>query len=268
MQIAPGLDIGIIFLVMMATGGVYGIVIGGWASNNKYSFFGGLRSVAQMLSYEVPFGLCLLCMVLMTGNLRLEVVVEKQLQFGWFILYQPITFILMFVCALAECNRLPFDTPEAEQELVVGYHTEYSSMEFGMFFLGEYAHIIASSALLSTLFLGGWHFPMLTPAVEGGIFQTIIKLAVISAKIFVFIFVFMLARWTLPRFRFDQTLRIGWLGLVPMSMSLVILTGVMTYLKLERTVWMTLANIGVVVAAYLVGWLVMLTKKKLPEEAV
>jgi NADH-quinone oxidoreductase subunit H len=257
LQIVPGLDVGIVYVVTVAIGAVYGVLLGGWASNNKYAFFGSLRAVAQILSYEIPLGVCLLCVFLLVSDLRLETVVHRQMETGWhwLVFYQPAVFFIMLVTVFAETNRLPFDTPEAEQEIVAGYHTEFSSMEFGMYFLGEYAHLIASSALLVTLFLGGWHFPGLTPDVVGGLGQTILKLFVFSVKTVVMILIFMWARWTLPRFRFDQILRLGWTGLLPLSLILLAITGVFTYFGLAWTVWMTLANIGVLAGALAWSWL-------------
>jgi len=161
--------------------------------------------------------------------------------------------LVFLICAFAEANRLPFDLPESEQELVGGFHTEYSSMKFAMFFLGEYSHLIGSSALLVTLFLGGWHLPYLTPAVEGGIGQTLLKAAIFSGKVVVMIFVFMWVRWTLPRFRFDQLLRYGWCGLLPASLVLLCVSGVLAYLGLARTVWMLVGNVAVLVGVY--GWM-------------
>ncbi|NLX06529.1 MAG: NADH-quinone oxidoreductase subunit NuoH [Phycisphaerae bacterium] len=252
-QIAPGLDIGVLYVVMIATASVYGIILGGWASNSKYPFFGALRGASQMLSYEAPLGLALLSVVLLAGDLRPEAIVARQAAEGWFILYQPAVFLVFLICAFAEANRLPFDLPESEQELVGGFHTEYSSMKFAMFFLGEYSHLIGSSALLVTLFLGGWHLPYLTPAVEGGIGQTLLKAAIFSGKVVVMIFVFMWVRWTLPRFRFDQLLRYGWCGLLPASLVLLCVSGVLAYLGLARTVWMLVGNVAVLVGVY--GWM-------------
>lgn len=249
-QIAPGLDIGILFIVMISTCGVYGVVLGGWSSNSKYSFYGAIRAVAQMLSYEVPLGLTLLSVILLAGELRPEAIVERQLQHGWLVIYHPGVFLVMFVCILAEANRVPFDLPETEQELVGGYHTEYSSMKFAMFFMGEYAHIIAASALMVTLFFGGWHLPYLTPTVEGGIGQTILKLSIFAVKVFLMIFVFMWVRWTLPRFRFDQLLRLGWCALLPLAISLFCVTGVVVYFRRGNTLWMTAANLAVLASAY------------------
>lgn len=253
-QIAPGLDIGVLYVVMIATAGVYGIVLGGWSSNSKYPFYGALRSVAQMLSYEVPMGLALLSVVLLAGDLRPEVIVERQVRDGWFVLYNPGMFLVMLICAFAETNRLPFDLPETEQELVGGYHTEYSSMKFAMFYMGEYVHIIAASALMVTLFFGGWHLPYLTPAVEGGIGQTLLKLIIFAGKVLMMIFLFMWVRWTLPRFRFDQLLRLGWCSLVPLALLLLSVTGVLVYLHLGNTVWMTVGSVSVLALAYAVSF--------------
>ncbi len=250
-QVAPGLDVGIVFIVMIASASVYGIILGGWSANNKYSFYGALRSAAQILSYEVPLGLCLLAMILMAGDLKLETFISQQLAHSWLIFYQPGVFLIMLVCAFAETNRLPFDTPEAEQELVAGYHTEYSSMEFGLFFLGEYTHIIADSALIVTLFLGGWHLPFLITAVEGSLAQTLLKLIIFSAKIALLIFVFMWVRWTLPRFRFDQILRLTWIGLTPLTLLLLSATSILVFLRLNWTFWMPLANILILAVLYL-----------------
>jgi len=254
-QIVPNLDIGIIYVVFVAIGSVYGTILGGWASNNKYSFYGALRSVSQILCYEIPLGLCLLAAFLIFADLRLERAVLWQTQHGWLVIYQPVLFGIMAVCTFAETNRLPFDTPEAEQELVAGYHTEYSSMEFGLFFLGEYAHLIAAAALLVTVFFGGWHFPYLTPGVEGSVIQTLVKLAVFSAKVLAVIFVFMWVRWTLPRFRFDQSLRVGWQLLLPLALALLVVTTVLAWFGLAGTIWMTLANVGVLAGTY--GWFVL-----------
>jgi len=250
-QVAPGLDVGIVFIVMIASASVYGIILGGWSANNKYSFYGALRSAAQILSYEVPLGLCLLAMILMAGDLKLETFISQQLAHSWLIFYQPGVFLIMLVCAFAETNRLPFDTPEAEQELVAGYHTEYSSMEFGLFFLGEYTHIIADSALIVTLFLGGWHLPFLITAVEGSLAQTLLKLIIFSAKIALLIFFFMWVRWTLPRFRFDQILRLTWIGLTPLTLLLLSATSILVFLRLNWTFWMPLANILILAVLYL-----------------
>ncbi len=250
-QIAPGLDVGVVYAVLIGIGSIYGIIIGGWASNNKYSFYGAFRAVALILSYEIPLGVCVLCVFVLVQDLRLEVAVRQQMLNGWIFFYQPAVFIVMFIATLGELSRLPFDVAEAEQELVAGYHTEYSSMEFGLFFLGEYAHMIATSALLVTIFFGGWHLPYLTPHMEGGFWQTILKLTIMVAKMAVLIFIYMWVRWTLPRYRFDQIINVGWNWLLPMSLALLLLTGIFVYFGIAWTFWMTLANIAVLVAVFL-----------------
>src|SRR6516165_1870119 len=196
---APHVDIGILFIFAVGSLAVYAIILGGWSSNNKYSLLGSLRSSAQIISYEIPLGTSVLAVLLYAGSLNLERVVASQVGpggIGWYIVYQPLTFLLFLVAVFAECNRLPFDLPEAEQELVGGYHTEYSALKFGLFFLGEYTHIITTSLLLSVLFLGGWHFPWIAEA-DSGILP---KLLVIWAKAIGFIVLYMLLRWTIPRF--------------------------------------------------------------------
>src|SRR5262249_15798572 len=176
--IAPHVDIGILFTFAISSLAVYGIVLGGWSSNSKYSFLGCLRSSAQLISSEIPMGLSILGAVILAGSLNLERIIGDQVLHGWNILYQPLAFLLFLVAVLAECNRLPFDLPEAEQELVGGYHTEYSALKFGLFFLGEYTHVITTSLMLSVLFLGGWHFPWIAEADSG----IVPKLIVIWAK--------------------------------------------------------------------------------------
>jgi NADH-quinone oxidoreductase subunit H len=219
-------NVGILFVFAIASLGVYGIVIGGWASNSKYPFLGGIRSSAQMLSYELSLGLAVIPVFLLVGNLRLTSVVSYQIEHGWFIapfigdwtnlwkwlLTVPmiISFLVFMIAMFAETNRLPFDLPEAEQELAGGYNTEYSSMKFALYFLGEYAAMITGSAVIVTLFLGGWHFPGIPDGSHGWIFG-LINIAVFFAKVSVMILIFMWVRWTLPRFRYDQLMRLGWL---------------------------------------------------------
>jgi NADH-quinone oxidoreductase subunit H len=213
--IAPQVDIGILFVFAVTSLTVYAIILGGWASNNKYSFLGALRSSAQLVSYEIPMSLSVLGVVMLSGSLNLERIIQQQSTTGWFILYQPLAFLLFMLSAFAECNRLPFDLPEAEQELVGGYHTEYSSMKFAMFFLGEYAHVITTSFLMTILFFGGWHFPFIAEPGPGG---WALKLLVIVVKVTFFIIFYMLVRWTLPRFRFDQLMHLAWKVLIPLAL--------------------------------------------------
>ncbi len=216
-MIAPGIDIGILFIFAVSSLAVYGIILGGWASNNKYSLLGGLRSSAQIISYEIPLGLSILGVVLMTGSLNLERIIWRQAEqgiLGWNIWYQPLAFLLFMISAFAECNRLPFDLPETEQELVGGYHTEYNAFKLLFFFLGEYTHMVTTSFLMVILFWGGWHFP--------GIASTesfpLLKLIVFAGKVTVMILFYMFIRWTIPRFRFDQLMGLAWKVLIPLAL--------------------------------------------------
>lgn len=254
-------DIGLLYVLGVASLSVYGVVLGGWASNSKYSFYGAIRATAQMLSYEIPLGLCILIVVLTMGTLRLESITLEQTGYwgGWMpqwnVLLHPIAFVVLFICALAEANRTPFDLAEAEQELVGGYHTEYSALKFGMFFLAEYAHMITSSAFIAVLFLGGWHFPWLswTQPEATQWYAVLAKIAVLWVKIFGFLFLMMWVRWTIPRFRFDQLMRLAWKGLIPVMLAIFVLTVVLLYLGRQRDpLWTLVGNaiIFVVVMGY------------------
>jgi NADH-quinone oxidoreductase subunit H len=220
--IAPKIDIGIVFLFSVTSLAVYGIILGGWSSNNKYSALGGLRSSAQVVSYEIPLGMSVLGIALMAGSLNLETVIDAQARaglFGWNIWYQPLAALIFFLAALAESNRLPFDLPECEQELIGGYHTEYSALKFGMFFLGEYTHVFTVCFLCSVLFLGGWHFPGIADPEDVGLLATVLKIGVLLTKVFGFLLIIMMLRWCLPRFRFDQLMGLCWKGLIPLSLA-------------------------------------------------
>jgi NADH-quinone oxidoreductase subunit H len=253
--IAPGLDIGILYVFAVGSLAVYGIILGGWAGNNKYSFLGALRSSAQLVSYEIPLGLSILGVVLMTGSLNPERIIHQQAQPGgpgswavWNVLYQPLAFLLFMVSTFAECNRLPFDLPEAEQELIGGYHTEYSAMKFAMFFLGEYTHMITTSFLMVILFFGGWHIPFLVGP-DAGWF---LKLIAFAGKMAFFIFFFMLVRWTIPRFRFDQLMTLAWKVFIPLA--LVNLVCVMFVRHYGLSPWLLLpASLVMIVGAGLMG---------------
>ncbi len=235
------LNIGILYMLAVGSLGVYGIVLGGYASNNKYSFFGGMRATAQMISYELPLGLALLSVLLVSGTVRPELIVDTQATTGmWYVFYQPIAFFIVLVCTFAEANRTPFDLAEAEQELVGGFHTEYSSMKFAMFFLGEYAHIVTGSAIMVALFFGGWHCWGLTSAADTSWIGMLIKLNVYFAKVAAFVLFFMLIRWTIPRFRFDQLMRICWLGLVPLGIALLAGTAILVALGWQHNLWASL----------------------------
>jgi NADH-quinone oxidoreductase subunit H len=214
--IAPHIDIGIVFVFAVTSLTVYAIILSGWASNSKYSFIGGLRSSAQLVSYEIPMGISVLSIVLLCGSLNLEQIIDHQVRHGWNILYQPLAFLIFLVAAFAECNRLPFDLPEAEQELVGGYHTEYSALKFGLFFVGEYTHMITTSFLLTILFFGGWHLPWIAEPGSGGI---IAKLMIFALKVTCFILFYMLVRWTIMRFRFDQLMGLAWKVLIPLALA-------------------------------------------------
>ena len=247
---AADLNIGVLFVLATLSLAVYGIVVGGWASNNKYSFLGGLRATASMISYEIPLGLSVLCIVLMFGTLNLNDIVEQQAHYWWHVIpawnvfCQPGAFVLFLICIHAEANRAPFDLAEAEQELVGGYHTEYSSMRFALFFLSEYAGMITTSAVCVALFFGGWHLPWidklitplggnvdpLHPAVTTYWLANVVRFGVFFAKTIGIIFVFMWVRWSLPRFRFDQLMMIAWRGLIPISLALLVATAVVGYL--------------------------------------
>jgi len=227
-QIAD-LNIGVLYVIAIASLGVYGIVIGGWASNNKYSLMGGLRSASQMISYEIPMGLAIVSILLMSGSLRLQDVVYDQ--YGlWNIFRQPLAFIIFLVAAFAETNRLPFDLPEAEQELVGGYHTEYSSMKFSAFMLAEYMNLITSSALIVTLFFGGWHIPfgILEWLNLPVVWEQILQIISFAVKTGFMLFFYLWVRWTFPRFRFDQLMSLGWKALLPLALLNIVLTAIGT----------------------------------------
>jgi len=231
-SVIADLNIGILFIFAVSSLGVYGIVLAGWSSNSKYPFLGGIRSSAQMISYEVCMGLSVVTVFMQTGTLNLMEVVHYQGQNGWLILYQPLSFFLFLVSAFAETNRLPFDFPEAEQELVGGYHTEYSSMKFAMFFLAEYANMFVASAVLTTLYFGGWSLPFAPfnqPAQT--LWVGLAHIGVFLAKVIAFLFFFIWVRWTLPRFRYDQLMSLGWKIFLPLTLVNVLLTAVVLAIK-------------------------------------
>ena len=217
MQLAD-LNIGILYLLSIASLGVYGITLGGWASNSKYALLGGVRSSAQMISYEICLGISAVGVILTVGSLNLNDVVSWQAEHGWFLWHQPLAFFLFLTASYAETNRLPFDLPEAETELVAGYHTEYSSMKFALFFLAEYVNMEVSSALVTTLFLGGWSFFGLENL------GWAMGVAIFAAKTIFLLFVYRWIRWTLPRFRYDQLMAIGWKWFFPLALGNVLVT--------------------------------------------
>lgn len=237
LQVA-NIDVGVLFLVGMVSIGVYGMMIGGWASNNKYSLIGAIRASSQMISYELAMGLSLLSIIMMSGSLDLNKIVADQGTgklwgvfeadgFNWNILYQPLAFIIFFVAAMAETNRHPFDLPECESELVNGYMTEYSSMNFGMYMFGEYVNMFISNALIATLFFGGFNYPGINWVTEnwGENVAGILSILAIMAKAIIGILIFMWIRWTIPRFRYDQLMHLGWKTLIPLALINLVITG-------------------------------------------
>jgi NADH-quinone oxidoreductase subunit H len=227
--IAPGIDVGILFVFAVSSLAVYAVILGGWASNNKYSFLGAMRSSAQLVSYEIPLGMSILGVVLIAGSLNLERIIDAQADKVWFIFYQPVACLLFFTSALAESNRLPFDLPECEQELIGGYHTEYSGFSWCMFFVGEYTHMITVSFLTAILFFGGWDLPLLLGVESTGFISFVVKLIVLCSKAFALILFMMWLRWTLPRFRFDQLMNLAWKVFIPLALANLLVTAVIVH---------------------------------------
>jgi NADH-quinone oxidoreductase subunit H len=223
--IAPNVDIGIVFIFAVGSLAVYGVILGGWASNNKYSALGSLRASAQVVSYEIPLGMSVLGVVLLSGTLNLETILAKQAAGGfwhWNFWYQPLACLIFYVSSLAESNRLPFDLSECEQELVGGYHTEYGGLRMVMFFVGEYTHLVTISFLTSILFFGGWYFPWIATPQSAYTGAWLVKLLVLLSKVMLSIFLIMLIRWTIPRFRFDQLMELTWKVFIPLSLANVV----------------------------------------------
>ncbi len=228
-------NIGVLYVFGIVALGVYGIMIGGWASNNKFSLLGAIRAASQNISYEVAMGLSIIAILMMSGSLSLREIVNQQHGGNWNIFYQPLGFIIFLVCAFAECNRTPFDLPECETELVGGYHTEYGSMKLGFYLFAEYINVFVSSAFMSTLYFGGYNYPgmdwvyaQLTGAfgaTAGHNIASLIGMAVLFLKALAFIFFFMWVRWTLPRFRYDQLMDLGWKKLIPLALVNILITG-------------------------------------------
>ncbi|HJV18597.1 MAG TPA: NADH-quinone oxidoreductase subunit NuoH [Sediminibacterium sp.] len=226
LQVAD-INIGVLYVFGVVSLGVYGIMIGGWASNNKFSLMAALRGASQAISYELAMGLSLIAVLMISGSLSLKTIVEGQMADGglWNIIYQPLGFIIFFICALAECNRTPFDLPEAENELNMGYHQEYSSMKLGFYLFSEYVNMIMSSAIMACLFFGGYDIPFLDESTLPVNTAAILGVVSILVKIVFFLFLFMWIRWTIPRFRYDQLMNIGWRNLIPLALFNMLLTG-------------------------------------------
>ena len=235
LQIAD-INIGILFIFGVVSMGVYGIMIGGWASNNKFSLLAALRGASQVISYEIPMGLSLIALLFLTGSLKMSVIVGNQLDNWYNVLYQPLGFLIFFICALAECNRTPFDLPEAENELNFGYHQEYSSMKLGFYLFAEYINMFISSVVMATLFWGGYDIPFINDAHLGERigqnWLAILEGLSLFVKTVIFIFTFMWIRWTIPRFRYDQLMNLGWKKLIPLSLiNMLITAAVVLWLK-------------------------------------
>lgn len=231
-MVIADLNVGILYTFGIVSLGVYGIVLAGYASNSKYPFLGGIRSSAQMISYEIAMGMSVIPVFMIIGELNLSQVIAYQAQHGWLILYAPISFVIFLVSAFAETNRLPFDLPESETELVAGYNTEYSSMKFALFFMGEYANMIAGSAMMVVLFFGGWTLPFAgldQPATSIG--MGIAHIAIFIAKLLVFMVIFIWVRWMFPRFRYDQLMNLGWKKFIPLALANILITAVVLYFR-------------------------------------
>lgn len=224
MQVAD-LNIGILYVFAMISVGVYGIMLGGWASNNKYSLLSAIRAGSQMISYELAMGMAIIALIMVNGSLSLNDIVEHQKNGLWNVLVQPLGFLIFLITAFAETNRAPFDLPECETELIGGYHTEYSSMKLGFYLFAEYINMFVSSAVISTLYFGGYHMPFIDSLGLSSNTVTLLGTAFLFVKILFFIFVFMWVRWTLPRFRYDQLMNLGWKALVPLAILNIIITG-------------------------------------------
>ena len=228
------INIGILYVFGVVSMGVYGIMIGGWASNNKFSLIAALRGASQVISYEIPMGLSLIALLMLTGSLKMSEIVGGQIDSWYNVFYQPLGFFIFLICAFAECNRTPFDLPEAENELNFGYHQEYSSMKLGFYLFAEYINMFVSSAIMATLFFGGYDIPFVN---DGELFKSIgswaslIQSGVLLFKIAIFIFVFMWVRWTIPRFRYDQLMNLGWKVLIPLALINMIVTAFIVLLK-------------------------------------
>ncbi|HEY5507687.1 MAG TPA: NADH-quinone oxidoreductase subunit NuoH [Paludibacter sp.] len=226
-------NIGVLYTFAVVSIGVYGVMIGGWASNNKYALMGSVRAASQMISYELAMSMSIVTIVMTSGSLSLNEIVAQQHGMNWNVFTQPIGFVVFLICAFAECNRSPFDLPECETELIGGYHTEYSSMKLGFYLFSEYINMFIASAMISTLYFGGYNFPFMNELGLSHNWISIIGTLVLMAKIFFFVFVFMWVRWTLPRFRYDQLMRFGWKGLMPWAFINMIVTGFF-YMLIKR----------------------------------
>jgi NADH-quinone oxidoreductase subunit H len=269
LTIAPNLDIGVLLVFAIGSLGVYGVIVGGWASNSKYSLLGGLRSSAQLISYEIPLGLSVIGVFLFSGSLKMETIITAQAESGWWwFAVQPLAFVVFMVSGCAEAARLPFDLPEAEQELVGGYHTEYTAMKFGMFAFAEYLHMIIIAYLTVILFFGGWHLwgiAPFTPANHVGWWEAIARVVVLNVKMLLVILFFMWVRWTWPRFRYDQLMNIAWKVMIPLGvLNLIVCAICQEFLKPDD--YATRALLGWLTAAGCIVYAALSTGRRAHEQ--
>jgi NADH-quinone oxidoreductase subunit H len=263
-MVVADLPVGFLYILAISSLGVYGIVLAGWASNNKYALLGGLRASAQMISYEIALGMSTVAVILLAGNVTLSQVIAQQQRGLPFFIPLTIAFVIFFISAFAETNRLPFDLPEAEGELIAGYHTEYSAMKFSMFYIAEYSNMVTASALMATLFFGGWDIPFTSwdSTGEPSVLKTVLTLLSFGAKTFFFLFTYIWVRWTLPRFRYDQLMALGWKVLLPLSLVYITLLAVAIWFIRIRLGWeygplmaWVLGGLNLVLLIALVYWL-------------
>jgi len=264
LTIAPNSDIGLLFVFAVGSLGVYGVILGGWASNSKYSLLGGLRSSAQLISYEIPLGLSVIGVLLFAGSLNMETIMTEQARSGWWwVAVQPLGFVVFMVSGCAEATRLPFDLPECEQELIAGYHTEYTGMKFGMFAFAEYLHMITIAFLAVILFFGGWHFWGLAPYTEAnevGLFGALIRVIVLNVKVLLMIFFFMWIRWSWPRFRYDQLMDLAWKAMMPLGLANLVTVATVEEFRPQLTAALGAAGATAVAlaapwAVFFLGWI-------------
>jgi len=261
-MVVADLPVGFLYILAISSLGVYGIVLAGWSSNNKYALLGGLRASAQMISYEIAMGMSTVAVLLLAGNVTLSQVIAQQQRGLWFVIPLTLAFLIFMISALAETNRLPFDLPEAEGELIAGYHTEYSAMKFSMFYIAEYSNMVTASALMATLFFGGWDIPFTHADETPSFLMTVLTLLMFGLKTGFFLFTYIWIRWTLPRFRYDQLMALGWKVLLPLALVyLTVLATAIWYLH-ARLGWaygtpmaLALGGLNIVLLVFLVWWL-------------
>ena len=263
-MVVADLPVGFLYILAISSLGVYGIVLAGWSSNNKYALLGGLRASAQMISYEIALGMSTVAVLLLAGNVTLSQVIAQQQQGAWFVISLTLAFLIFMISAFAETNRLPFDLPEAEAELVAGYHTEYSAMKFAMFYIAEYSNMVTASALMATLFFGGWDIPFTHWDDAGAptVWKTLATLAAFLAKTGFFLFTYIWIRWTLPRFRYDQLMALGWKLLLPLTLGYLAVVATAIWYLHERLGWtygtpmaLALGGVNLVLLVMLLWWL-------------